>query len=89
MARGSRAGPPGDGCPPETGGAGYDHRAPPFARMCKRCSLLTELRRDRAEVSYFNGGSAAISTGWPPPMPWWRGCCCNLLKLNYWEESHA
>ena len=38
---------------------------------------------------YFNGGSAAISTGWLPPMPWWRGCCCNLLKLNDWEESHA
>jgi hypothetical protein len=38
---------------------------------------------------YFSGGSAAISTGWPPPMPWGRGCCCNLLKLNYWEESHA
>ena len=32
--------------------AGCD-RAPPSARMCKRCSLLTELRRDRAEVSLF------------------------------------
>jgi hypothetical protein len=28
---------------------------------------------------YSNGGSAAISTGWPPPMQWWRGYCCNLL----------
>jgi hypothetical protein len=26
---------------------------PPSARMCKRCSLLTELPRDRAEVSLF------------------------------------
>jgi hypothetical protein len=33
--------------------ASYGHRAPPSARMCKRCSLLTELRRDRAEVSLF------------------------------------
>jgi len=32
---------------------GQHHRAPPSARMCKRCSLLTELRRDRAEVSLF------------------------------------
>ena len=29
------------------------HRAPPSARMCKRCSLLTKLLRDRAEVSLF------------------------------------
>ena len=29
------------------------HRAPPSARMCKQCSLLTELPLDRAEVSLF------------------------------------
>jgi hypothetical protein len=55
---------PGDGCSPETGGAGDEFCGPamvierppsvtPSAQMCKRCSLLTELRRDRAEVSLF------------------------------------
>src|ERR1700730_8242800 len=33
--------------------ASCGHRAPPSARMCKRCSLLAELPRDRAEVSLF------------------------------------
>ncbi len=69
--------------------ASCGHRAPPSARMCKRCSLLTRCPGTMPKCHYFNGGSAAISTGWAPPIPWRRGCGCDSLKLNYWEESHA
>jgi hypothetical protein len=47
---------PGDGCSPDTGGAARSsvgQLSAPSARMCKRCTFLTELRRDRAEVSLF------------------------------------
>src|SRR5258708_4776214 len=65
------------------------HRAPPSARMCKRCSLLTELPRDHAEVSLFQWrkrrhiyrvGAAYTVAAW---------VMLRLVKAELLEESHA
>ena len=89
----------GDGCSSETGrrggghgfslGFGGGHRASPSEPMCKRCSLLTELRRDRTEVSLFQWRKRRHIYRMAATCRGGVGDVGNLLKLNCWEESHG
>jgi len=88
--------PLGEGGTSEAGGAGDElcgHAMAierPLPLGCANDVAFSQSRGGTVpKPHFFNGASAAISTGWPPPMPWWRGCCCNLSKLNDREESHA